>query len=508
MAENLYAKIQKDIYSVKLYASKWSKTGVNAQILQTKLNELYGENKQMKLHTDENDQKAKALKIINLENVDITNTNTYLPSSDINKIAKETHESLEHKNKILGATILQRLKNAQDKLNEITAKLDEAVIKGNAKKAESEAARAETEIKKAYNDFIELAKSIKTQYGINDNNAWYKFDENKGLKKQVADLDKLYSELIYETAVDNNIIGKVGELGAAAYTQAALKRIFGEKSNFGINYTAGEEYVSERKNNPSRKSEFDGLKIQANGGPGINYKITLDPFHSRQGKADIIIDMKTDNKLRISVKNWSGLSSSRDFGENNLANVLLRTPPAGAAIRYIQAFLTNNKDPNGTNLISSAHFLAKISILFDVLMGVSQKDNSSNMIIIIDRSDKINPFQVISIRDIINKVFNNSNFTLSTYPGDKIQKTIQEGNKNDKYEYMVTRRVQVKKKVNGKTETSYETRNLTISFDDNDKDISEDYKTYSKYIAYLANLKVTVKYSDLTALGIEKVTKT
>ena len=105
---------------------------------------------------------------------------------------------------------------------------------------------------------------------------------------------------------------------------------------------------------------------------------------SRQGKIDVLLNLKNISKtpFRISAKNWLDYG---DFGEVPLSSVLERTVDSSSVLeKYIYAMGLSDGE-----VLTSAHNMAKFSILMDTLVGYSQENNWVDTLIINKRGKGI-----------------------------------------------------------------------------------------------------------------------
>lgn len=129
-------------------------------------------------------------------------------------------------------------------------------------------------------------------------------------------------------------------------------------------------------------------------GKNFSIKMNIDddfnPFTSRQGKADVIIETqlpdttsKKNIQYKISAKNWSDYGS---FGETEFIYAIIRSLGTYNNKYLAQLLECFYNQANGEIVedLNNAHNLAKYAIAADILMGYSQKNmgHEANMIVI------------------------------------------------------------------------------------------------------------------------------
>lgn len=117
-----------------------------------------------------------------------------------------------------------------------------------------------------------------------------------------------------------------------------------------------------------------------------NMQIIYEASESRSSKMDVEIKFNTGKSTRLSLKNWGNIESTNflsGMGTTNTLGALLRSTGEINVNNYSLVLLSNRN-----SLLSSAHEYAKIGIATDILMGISQRYNWAEELVINDRSRK------------------------------------------------------------------------------------------------------------------------
>ena len=132
------------------------------------------------------------------------------------------------------------------------------------------------------------------------------------------------------------------------------------------------------------------------------YYNTLDPGKDSFGKVDVMFSVPSvaGGKLfRISAKNWSSIANSIErIGETSILAGIVRTMGTQGAYNYMFT-MQHPWGSAGDSIISQSHEMAKLSIMFDVVMGYSQKSGFADTLVILDRQQKR-----IVVRDIFDLI--------------------------------------------------------------------------------------------------------
>lgn len=104
----------------------------------------------------------------------------------------------------------------------------------------------------------------------------------------------------------------------------------------------------------------------------------------RQGKVDVTFEYgENHTPFRVSMKNWKNLED-KNFGHTSLLNAMGRSVTDSKVMEH---FLYSTAAVKASSpQLNSAQKLARTSILLDILMGYSQKNNYADTLIILDRS--------------------------------------------------------------------------------------------------------------------------
>lgn len=149
-----------------------------------------------------------------------------------------------------------------------------------------------------------------------------------------------------------------------------------------------------------------GFKMQ-----GSKVVVEFIPFSAKQGKMDVLADWQqfyggTKNSYRTSAKSWSRGRSKWGLGTTSIMNAIARSAGGISAVDRYALGLLRTKDQfhwveglPPTVALHEAHRMAKISLLADISMGLSQKANYANLLII----DTGKSIQVYDLAGMIEK---------------------------------------------------------------------------------------------------------
>ena len=333
---------------------------------------------------------------------------------------REKHESFEHKTKIYVSTIKERLEKVKKALNELSN-----VTSGDIEGYKQELLALE----KILGQLLDIKGVEQDKRG-----AYINLKGNDSVLQLVKDMDEKFAaasevgglftpqdygqvlEWILQAFSNNG--EDIAEEGAEYLTDEFITKMMNtagsvktptnsdkilELSKITVDNKDKKKYVTKKKNTKNETTEFT---IHA-GKSSFHFQAVqgFNPNSERQGKMDVdfTFNDKAGNVIpfRISAKNWQTLD--RDFGETNVAYALLRSAGAESAMEYAYAM----QDEHQEGLQDAFHRVAKYSILVDILMGYSQKENYADTIVINVRNEqRVIVASIIGIVDEINKNLN------------------------------------------------------------------------------------------------------
>ncbi len=174
---------------------------------------------------------------------------------------------------------------------------------------------------------------------------------------------------------------------------------------------------------------------QIKGSKNSNFKISkknmtatysYNPGAEKKGKMDVQIQYQDGTgDIRISAKNWQS-SASKSLGETSIDAAIARTSGRKIIEYYRFALIDASKDQYKHSVTwqcaQSAHELAKLAIAADIAMGISQKENYANILVVDTGS-------AIRVRDLSKLLQgfeqNDGMAVLQNYNEQKIEKDIQ-----------------------------------------------------------------------------------
>lgn len=187
-----------------------------------------------------------------------------------------------------------------------------------------------------------------------------------------------------------------------------------------LSYTAK---VSGYRQNKIKDSKNSNFKISKK---NMTATYSYNPGAEKKGKMDVQIQYQDGaGDIRISAKNWRS-AFSNSLGETSIDAAIARTGGRKIIEYYRYALLNASKDQYKHNVTwqcaQSAHELAKLSIAADVAMGLSQKSNYANILVVDTGS-------AIRVRDL-SKILqgfeqNDGMAVLQGYDEGKIERAIQ-----------------------------------------------------------------------------------
>lgn len=334
-------------------------------------------------------------------------------ADELPKLIREKYEDFNHKEKIYVSTLELRLKKVKDLLQEIDINNADENIKEIGKNLDF--------LRKNLEDLL----SIKDISFDGKNQAFLDLKKNNGIYKKVKKIDELYQALSQSGGIFRpQDYGQILEWVLQAFdaskeplideiSEDIIEKEFIEKmTKTAGSLTTGQSFLDIR----TPKVQFDNkyikkktkkeekTKVEIKGDKGsfkFEHISGFKPDTDRQGKMDVEFIFNNNGKyipFRISAKNWKYLSG-HDFGHTALIYALLRTLGEGITEDYIYIM----QDENNKDIVKQGHNLAKYSILADILIGYSQKNNYADTILINDRQGK--RVIVISLIDLMEKIY-------------------------------------------------------------------------------------------------------
>lgn len=167
--------------------------------------------------------------------------------------------------------------------------------------------------------------------------------------------------------------------------------------------------------------------------PTINTGIDKN---AKQGKIDVLINLPEAGDFRISAKNWQDTHSDEysnyDLGNTSILAALSRSLQKDSIINDYSITLQHplERRTPGDNALAAAHNLAKLALITDIVMGMSQKQNYANTLVILERAQK--DVFVFDIVDEINKIIKNIDMT-KFVPNDQREAFYIDGYNAERY---------------------------------------------------------------------------
>lgn len=223
------------------------------------------------------------------------------------------------------------------------------------------------------------------------------FQSNENIQ---GELGKAFEQALtyisrYKKTWEKNIQDQMIDTAFSASSRGTGGKV--QKRGGSLNKTLG-IYIS-NFNMENFDTEQEVLNMSKVFAKGDNTAITasIDSGVAKQIKMDVNLTIKdvkgTSNNYRISAKNWATASGS--IGETYLLNALDRSLGGNTTITYGLTLL--KKD---SSLLQTAHDLARLAILADIITGMSQTKGYADTLVINARSRShiyvIDPAQLIS----------------------------------------------------------------------------------------------------------------
>ena len=352
-------------------------------------------------------------KVLNNFSMGSTQVTYGVEPDELPKLIREKYEDFTHKEKIYISTLQSRLEKVKKLLNDIDINNADENIKIIERDLNS--------LKNNLNELLEI-KDVSLD---NKNQAYLDLQKNKDIFQKVEIIDNLYQSLSQSGGIFRpQDYGQILEWVLQAFdaskeplideiSEDLIEKEFIEK----MTKTAGSLTTGQSTLNFSTPTiQFDDkfvkkktkkgekTKVEVKGNKGsfkFEHTSGFKPDSDRQGKMDVEFTFNNNGKyipFRISAKNWKYLSG-HDFGHTTLVYALLRTLGESITEDYIYIM----QDENNADIVKQGHDLAKYSILADILIGYSQKNNYADTILINDRQGK--QVIVISLIDLMEKIY-------------------------------------------------------------------------------------------------------
>lgn len=339
-------------------------------------------------------------------NIDVTNIPTLL---------REKHESFEHKTKIYTSTIedrLSRVKTALQHASDITSP-EIAQYKKELQSLESILSQL-LEVKGVRSDkrgtYIDLTSDASVMQIVRDMDEKFAAASKVGGIFTPQDYGQVLEWILQAFSNNGNSIADQGaEYLVGDFVEKMTKTAGSSKTTKIDGLLSVSKVTVDGTSISQTKNEKGQTEFSVSDGQGNSFSFAaiqgFNPNSERQGKMDVnfTFNDKAGNVVpfRISAKNWQTLD--RDFGETNIAYALLRSAGNESAVEYAYAM----QDEHQEGLQDAYHRVAKYSILVDILMGYSQKENYADTIVINVRNEKrVIVASIIGIIDEINKNLN------------------------------------------------------------------------------------------------------
>lgn len=298
------------------------------------------------------------------------------------------------------------------------------------------------EIEKKYNDGRKFLKEVEDKLSIGKHRIYKdhkKFNESLLLINQIQALSNVVEnngtglvtpqeagEEFEKALALTNYIGTTIDIVITDSMKEIANTFYkkGDKSvlrgNEVVHYSINPDFINENyvEDDPSFKINKKNLEISYNYFPG----------EKKQGKLDVLLifDGESIKDVRVSAKRWK--KGKGDLGETSIDAGLTRTSGLTVAEAYKLAVLQPKKDnldigeENVPEFKAAdiAHQMAQYAIKADIAMGISQKENYAN-VLVVDTGHSIvvkdlaeivekNPLAKYNIKDINDKAIANYNF--------------------------------------------------------------------------------------------------
>lgn len=171
--------------------------------------------------------------------------------------------------------------------------------------------------------------------------------------------------------------------------------------------------------------EKQGFKLN-----GSKASFTFTPYSKKQGKIDVQFDWNeiyggTKEDYRVSAKKWSNGFSKFGLGTTSIFNAIARSASFDWVNGYALGLLRTEDQFKWVSglppaiALNEAHKMAKLSLLTDIGMGISQQQGYANLLVI----DMGNQIKVYSLADMINNYLKGQEqlFSFAGYEESKIE---------------------------------------------------------------------------------------
>ena len=298
--------------------------------------------------------------IIDKDSIEIDRSKT-LNISFIKQSIQRAENTLE----ILPSKKNVRIEDIQDSLEKLREYINDA-----KKEVNDYVGSSIIESDENFNKFyiiLHKLKSIASLSGLDN------YSQNKGII-----LEEIFGGGASGTRSEkfNNFInGLSGELAEQGITG---KRWGDSIQQRGKNFIYVANFKTDKtRKKPTDKQVFSQINIGNLG--NITSTIKYNASAARQIKMDVLINFKSENSnstetFRASLKNWGG--NIRSLGETSILGAILRTSNDDTANIYSLYLLSKG------NTLTMAHRIARLSILMDIVTGLSQKEGYADTLII------------------------------------------------------------------------------------------------------------------------------
>lgn len=347
---------------------------------------------------------------------------------EVDRIARSRFEYTSHSSHIYSETIKQRIVNINTLIDRMIANV-----------SHMDPELVEQQIRELNQLKLEMEEFLRKYAGGEGQNVRINIKDDRNVFETVKHLDNIYEKYLTENigvfipkdygdvleyalnALNiplDQLSGNIADhlLDQIVHTQGAQRigtggKISIKKSGQKFGTKKGENIKEQQIHIVDGKKSFD-----------FKFTPTLDYNSSRQGKADVFLNIGFGGVkgFRISAKNWQDLD--RDFGSTSVAYALLRSVGQTATKQYTYIM----QDKNARSQLQDAHNLAKLSIIADILMGYSQSNAYADTLVINLRNGSASQIIVKSLKEVFNQLENNiETFTLKDYKENVIEQNLQ-----------------------------------------------------------------------------------
>lgn len=305
---------------------------------------------------------------------------------------------------------IETIKKAYEELKTIFGKIENS--KGLADELQNKVEKLGTALKDAENVIknleMEMGEAGRTTYVMGDSfNSAIKtynllsgylsfFQANENIQ---GELGRAFEKALtyiarYKKTWEKNIQDQMIDTAFSAFSRNTGGKV--QSRGGSLNNTLGIYISNFSMENFDAKQEVLNMSKVFTEGDNTAITASIDSGVAKQIKMDVdltVKDGKGASNYRISAKNWATASGS--IGETYLLSALDRSLGGNTTITYGLTLL--KKD---SNLLQTAHDLARLAVLADIITGMSQTKGYADTLVINARSRShiyvINPAQLIS----------------------------------------------------------------------------------------------------------------